>query len=87
MLLQMEERLRQATCQANTAFLLKEGKSVAVSNTSTTEKEVAVYQQIAKSCNAKFVSLIVENRNETKNVHNVPEDKIQQMKDRFNVKL
>lgn len=80
-------KIAHATCQANTAFLLKEGKSVAVSNTSTTEKEVAVYQQIAKECNAKFVSLIVENRNETKNVHNVPEDKIQQMKDRFNVKL
>jgi len=80
-------KIAHATCQANTTFLLKEGKSVAVSNTSTTEKEVAVYQQIAKECNAKFVSLIVENRNETKNVHNVPEDKIQQMKDRFNVKL
>lgn len=74
-------------CQTATKFTLMQERSVVVSNTSTTEKEVAVYQQIAKDYGATFVSLIVENRNDTKNVHNVPEEKIKQMKDRFHVKL
>lgn len=82
-----ELKTAHANCQDNTYFCLNARMSVAVANTSTTEKEVAVYQQIAKDCNANFVSLIVENRNDTKNVHNVPEDKLQQMKDRFHVKL
>lgn len=75
------------TCQQNTRFCLLNGKSVAVSNTSTTEREVEVYKSIADECNANFVSIIVENRHNGVNIHNVPEDKLQQMKDRFSVKL
>lgn len=83
-------RLRDAhnLCQANTRYTLRElGKSVAVSNTSTTESEVFIYQHIAEECNAHFISVIVENRHNGVNIHNVPEEKIQQMKGRFNVKL
>ncbi len=82
-------RLRQAhqLCQDNTRYVLEQGKSVAVSNTSTTEFEVLVYETIAKECNANFVSIIVENRHNGVNIHNVPEDKIKQMKGRFSVKL
>jgi adenylate kinase family enzyme len=75
------------TCQQNTRFCLNSGKSVAVSNTSTTAFEVMVYQQIAEECNAHFISVIVENRHNGVNIHNVPEDKIKQMKERFSVKL
>lgn len=74
-------------CQSNTVQSLIEGRSVAVSNTSTTEKEVETYRKIAEECNANFVSLIVENRHNGVNIHNVPEDKIQQMKQRFSIKL
>lgn len=74
-------------CQRKTEEILNYGLSVAVSNTSTTEKEVQVYQELAKRYNAKFVSIIVENRSETKSLHNVPEEKIKQMKERFSVKL
>lgn len=74
-------------CQSSTVQSLTEGRSVAVSNTSTTEKEVETYRKIAEECNANFVSLIVENRHNGVNIHNVPEDKIQQMKQRFSVKL
>ena len=66
---------------------LIEGRDVIVSNTSTTEKEVQRYQQLAEELGVNFVSLIVENRHGGKNVHGVPEDKIQQMKNRFSVKL
>lgn len=74
-------------CQDWTKQYLKDGHSVAVSNTSTTEKEVAVYQQIAELTGSKFVSIIVENRHEGQNIHNVPSEKIRQMKNRFSVKL
>jgi len=74
-------------CQLNTKYVLEKGKSVVVSNTSTTEFEVMVYETIAKEANAHFVSIIVENRHNGVNIHNVPEDKIKQMKGRFSVKL
>ena len=76
-----------AWCQRVARQYLFDSVSVAVSNTSTTEKEVKTYQKIAEEYNANFVSIIVENRHECVNIHNVPEEKIQQMKDRFSVKL
>ena len=74
-------------CQKATRMHLQRGYNVVVSNTSTTEKEVAVYQQIAEECEAQFISLIVENRRGGKNIHNVPDEKLQQMKQRFSIKL
>ena len=74
-------------CQAKAAEYLAIGVSVIVSNTSTTEKEVAVYEQIAKDFGVDFASLIVENRHEGVNIHGVPEEKLKQMKQRFSVKL
>ena len=74
-------------CQTNAYETLKSGNSVAVSNTSTTEKEVAAYQQMAAELGAKFVSLVVESRHDGKNQHGVPEEKLQQMRNRFSVKL
>ena len=74
-------------CQARTFEDLKAGNSVAVSNTSTTEKEVAVYQQMAEELGAKFVSLVVESRHDGKNQHGVSEEKLQQMRNRFSVEL
>lgn len=74
-------------CQDRTCLYLKEGWSIAVSNTSTTEKEVKVYSDIAKQYGATFVSLVVENRHGGVNTHGVPPEKIEQMKNRFSIKL
>lgn len=74
-------------CQEKTRFYLSQGFNVAVSNTSTKESEVKVYEDIAKELDTNFVSLILENRHGGVNHHNVPEDKLKQMKDRFSVKL
>ena len=76
-----------AFCQERTILALQSGNNVAVSNTSTTEKEVQNYQRIAEETGARFVSLVVENRHGNQNLHNVPEEKIQQMKNRFSIKL
>lgn len=75
-------------CQELTKLWLgKYQVSVAVSNTSTTEKEVEVYRKIAEDAGANFVSIIVEHRHNGVNTHGVPEDKLQQMKQRFSIKL
>lgn len=74
-------------CEELARSNLKIGVSVAVSNTSTTEKEVEVYRKIAEEFGAQFISLVVESRHGGKNLHNVPADKIQQMKQRFSIKL
>lgn len=74
-------------CQERTLLALQSGNNVAVSNTSTTEKEVQVYKRIADETGAWFVSIVVENRHGNENLHNVPEEKIQQMKNRFSIKL
>lgn len=74
-------------CKDYTRTALDRGYSIAVSNTSTTEKEVETYRKIAEECSAKFVSIIIENRHGGENIHGVPEEKLQQMKSRFSTKL
>ena len=74
-------------CQNICRIKLNSGSDIIVSNTSTTENEVQTYKDIAKEYGANFISLIVENRHGGENIHNVPSEKIQQMKDRFSIKL
>jgi predicted kinase len=63
------------------------GGEIVVSNTATTEKELEPYLELARKYEYKVVSLIVENRHGGKNVHGVPDDKLEQMKNRFSIKL
>ena len=63
------------------------GSEIVVSNTSTTENELKPYYDLAEKYDYKVVSLIVENRHGNKNIHNVPDEKLEQMKNRFSVKL
>ena len=60
---------------------------IAVSNTFTQEWEMENYFKLAEKYGYKVVSLIIENRHGSQNVHGVPEDKLQIMKDRFQIKL
>ena len=62
-------------------------REIAVSNTLTQEWEMERYYELAKQYGYKVFSVIVENRHEGINEHGVPEDKIQIMKDRFEIKL
>jgi len=63
------------------------GDEIVVSNTSTTEKELEPYLKLAEKYNYKVVSLIVENRHGNKSVHNVPDETMEKMRDRFMIKL
>ena len=60
---------------------------IVVSNTFTQEWEMDLYYELAKNHNYRVVSMIVENRHDGKNEHGVPDDKLEIMKNRFNIKL
>ena len=64
-----------------------EYSEIAVSNTFTQEWEMEAYYNLAKEFNYKVFSIIVENRHDGVNSHGVPEDKMEAMKSRFEVKL
>ena len=60
---------------------------VIISNTSTTEWEMNFYLEAAKKYGYMVHSLIVENRHDSKSIHNVPDDSLRKMKERFEVAL
>lgn len=75
-------------CREVVRHLMNNGKpQVVVSNTSTTEKEIQPYLDLAKEFGYRVVSLIVENRHGNSNVHGVPKETLEKMKNRFEVKL
>jgi predicted kinase len=61
--------------------------NIAVSNTFTQEWEMEDYYRLAKEYGYKVFSMIVENRHGGVNQHGVPEEKLEQMKNRFEIKL
>jgi energy-coupling factor transporter ATP-binding protein EcfA2 len=68
-------------------LMINEEPKLVVSNTFTQEWEMKPYFDLAKNYGYRVYSLIVENRHGGINEHGVPEDKLEQMKNRFEVKL
>lgn len=62
-------------------------RTIVVSNTFTQDWEMKFYRSIAKRYGYKVHTIIVENRHNGVNVHGVPQDKLQVMEDRFEIKL
>jgi len=60
---------------------------IAVSNTFTQEWEMESYIDMASMHGYRVVSLIVENRHGGRNIHNVPADVIEKMRNRFQISL
>jgi predicted kinase len=60
---------------------------IVVSNTFTQKWEMESYYKLAEQYGYKVFSIIVENRHDGVNQHAVPADKLEQMKNRFEVKL
>ncbi len=60
---------------------------IVVSNTFTQEWEMEPYFEMARRYGYRVHTVIVENRHGGSNVHGVPEDKLEIMKNRFEVKL
>jgi predicted kinase len=60
---------------------------IVVSNTFTQEWEMEAYYKLAEQYGYEVFSIIVENRHGGINEHGVPADKLEQMRNRFEVKL
>ena len=56
-------------------------------NTFTEEWEMQPYFDLAKEYDYRVTTLIVENRHNSKSIHNVPDEVIKRQKERFNIKL
>jgi predicted kinase len=75
-------------CRHSVMDAMKEGHPiVVVSNTFTQEWEMEVYYLLAEELGYRVTSMIVENRHEGKNIHGCPDDKIEQMRTRFEISL
>lgn len=61
--------------------------TIVVSNTFTQEWEMTPYVEMANEWGYTVFTIIVENRHGGKNIHGVPDDKLEIMKNRFEVKL
>lgn len=62
-------------------------EKIIVSNTFTQEWEMEYYFRLAQTYGYMVFSVIVENRHGGVNQHNVPDDKLIQMQNRFSIKL
>jgi len=75
-------------CQFRCSERMRQQKAkIVVANTFTQEWEMDEYFKMAERYNYRVHTVIVENRHGNENIHGVPEDKLQQMKNRFQVKL
>jgi len=79
-----QDSVNTAMIMNNTAGL---NDTIVVSNTFTQEWEMEPYFQMANYFDYKVFSIVVENRHGGINQHGVPEDKIEQMKNRFEIVL
>ena len=75
-------------CQEKCEMLMKATcERIVVANTLTTLKELKPYYDLAEKYEYKVFSVIVENRHDGVNEHNVPEDTLKKMRERFDIKL
>ena len=75
-------------CQFRCSERMRQQRArIVVANTFTQEWEMDEYFKMAERYNYRVHTVIVENRHGNENVHGVPEDKLQQMKNRFQIKL
>ncbi len=76
-----------AWCQNAVSVWMKSQDKIIVSNTFTQEWEMQPYYDLAEKYGYRVYSLIVENRHEGVNEHGVPQETLEKMKNRFEVKL
>jgi hypothetical protein len=88
-----EIKKAHAWCQSevHTAMILNhttgDNEKIVVSNTFTQGWEMEPYYKLAESYGYRVFSIIVENRHGGENQHGVPEDKIEEMRVRFEFRL
>ena len=83
-------KLKQAHnwCKLRVEHSMEDGADkITVSNTFTQEWEMDAYFELAEKYGYQTSCLIVENRHDGKNIHGCPDDKIEQMRNRFEIVL
>jgi predicted kinase len=75
-------------CQSRVVLSMEDlDERIVVSNTFTQEWEMKQYTDLAKEFGYIVYSLIVENRHDGVNSHNVPDEALTKMRNRFEIKL
>ncbi len=75
-------------CRSQVETFMKDKTSkFAVSNTFTQEWEMKSYFDLARKYGYTVFTVIVENRHGGKNVHNVPDETLDKMRNRFEISL
>jgi tRNA uridine 5-carbamoylmethylation protein Kti12 len=75
-------------CQESVlSFMIAGYSKIVVSNTFTQKWEMDPYYKIAKDNGYIVYSLVVENRHNGVNTHNVPKEVLSNMQERFEIKL
>lgn len=75
-------------CQRKCRRFMKKGiERIVIANTSTTVRELKPYMDLANQFGYKVFSVIVENRHDGINVHDVPNETLEKMKARFDIEL
>jgi predicted kinase len=84
-----KDKLHKAhkACQDWTTDCMCDGCNIVVSNTFTTEKELKPYLALAAEHGYDVTTLIVEGRHGNPSIHDVPEETMTKMRNRFSVKL
>lgn len=87
----IKEAHRWCQNSVNTAMILNTtagvNETIVVSNTFTQEWEMKPYVEMAEQYDYRVFSIIVENRHGGVNEHNVPEEVLTKMRERFEIKL
>lgn len=84
---QIKEAHKWCQSSVERTMFLGHNSTIIVSNTFTQEWEMDVYYKLAEEWGYRVTSLIVENRHEGVNIHGVPQDTLDKMKQRFEIKL
>jgi len=75
-------------CQRKCAkFMKRQVERIVVTNTNTTERELKIYYDLARNFGYKVFSVIIENRHDGINIHDVPVETLEKMRNRFTIKL
>ena len=81
-------KLAHNWCKLRVEHSMEDGvDKIAVSNTFTQEWEMKPYFELAQEHGYMVFSIIVENRHVGTNIHGCPEEKVEQMRNRFEIKL
>jgi len=68
-------------------FMKKQIERIIVANTNITERSMTPYFTLARQFGYKVFTIIVENRHGNVSIHNVPDETLENMRSKFDIKL